>query len=298
MSTCLSEDQNEKSLLFFSWDTICFHFSFFSFKNHGHFTSFGQVCKISQYTCSLFICLHLFCFCRLVCPPPHADLWPPRPLPAHLLSAWGLHDRVYALSMVVVLVWTTFIWVNVHNVHFWELLHDQDRFFPLKFPKCGKYLSAWRDQIYADWKCCTVFCCLISYFKDYVIQKRKVSKKLFINFLSSLFNRAVHKVWVSLSLSLSLCVCVCVCVCISVGWCVFKDPGNQNWTFVEFLCLIDSRSSTIYSPYSWHICDPVHKTSRKCNFFEIEIYTASESWLNNLSIDVWFVRIGQWENHL
>ncbi len=141
-------------------------------------------------------------------PPPHADLWPPRPLPAHLLSAWGLHDRVYALSMVVVLVWTTFIWVNVHNVHFWELLHDQDRFFPLKFPKCGKYLSAWRDQIYADWKCCTVFFCLISYFKDYVIQKRKVSKKLFINFLSSLFNRAVHKVWVSLSLS--LCVCVCV----------------------------------------------------------------------------------------
>ncbi len=56
-----------------------------------------------------------------------------------------------------------------------------------------------------------------------------------------------------------------------------------------------------------------HKTSLKCKFFEIEIYTSSESWINNLSIDVWFVMIGQyleylesegakkskyWENHL
>ncbi len=32
----------------------------------------------------------------------------------------------------------------------------------------------------------------------------------------------------------------------------------------------------------------------KCKFFEIEIYTSSESWINNLSIDVWFVRIGQY----
>ncbi len=37
-----------------------------------------------------------------------------------------------------------------------------------------------------------------------------------------------------------------------------------------------------------------HKTSHKCQFFEIEIYTSSESWLNKLSIDVWFVRIGQY----
>ncbi len=34
------------------------------------------------------------------------------------------------------------------------------------------------------------------------------------------------------------------------------------------------------------------KTSHKGNFFEIEIYTASESWLNKLPIYVWFVRIG------
>ncbi len=34
-----------------------------------------------------------------------------------------------------------------------------------------------------------------------------------------------------------------------------------------------------------------HKTSLKCQFFKIEIYT---SWINNLSIDVWFVSIGQY----
>ncbi len=37
-----------------------------------------------------------------------------------------------------------------------------------------------------------------------------------------------------------------------------------------------------------------HKTSLKCLFFEIEIYASSESWINKLSIDVWFVMIGQY----
>ncbi len=37
-----------------------------------------------------------------------------------------------------------------------------------------------------------------------------------------------------------------------------------------------------------------HKTSHKGQLFEIEIYKSSESWINNLSIDVWFVRIGQY----
>ncbi len=43
-----------------------------------------------------------------------------------------------------------------------------------------------------------------------------------------------------------------------------------------------------------------HKTSHKGQFFEFEIYTSSESWINKLSIDVWFVRIGQYlaENYL
>ncbi len=33
-----------------------------------------------------------------------------------------------------------------------------------------------------------------------------------------------------------------------------------------------------------------HKASNKGTFFEI--YTSYESWINMLSIDVWFVRIG------
>ncbi len=37
-----------------------------------------------------------------------------------------------------------------------------------------------------------------------------------------------------------------------------------------------------------------HKTSHKGKFFEIEIYTSSESWINKLFIGVWFVRIGQY----
>ncbi len=37
-----------------------------------------------------------------------------------------------------------------------------------------------------------------------------------------------------------------------------------------------------------------HKTSHKGPFLEIEIYASSESWINNLSIDVWFVMIGQY----
>ncbi len=34
-----------------------------------------------------------------------------------------------------------------------------------------------------------------------------------------------------------------------------------------------------------------HKNSHKGQFVLIEIYTSSESWINNLSIDVWFVMI-------
>ncbi len=37
-----------------------------------------------------------------------------------------------------------------------------------------------------------------------------------------------------------------------------------------------------------------HKTSTKGQFFEIKIYTSSESWINKLSIAVWFVMIGQY----
>ncbi len=37
-----------------------------------------------------------------------------------------------------------------------------------------------------------------------------------------------------------------------------------------------------------------HKTNHKGHFFFIQIYTSSESWANNISIDVWFVQIGQY----
>ncbi len=37
-----------------------------------------------------------------------------------------------------------------------------------------------------------------------------------------------------------------------------------------------------------------YKTSHKGQFCEIEIYASSESRINNLSIDVWFVMIGQY----
>ncbi len=36
------------------------------------------------------------------------------------------------------------------------------------------------------------------------------------------------------------------------------------------------------------------KTSHKGQFLEIEIYTSYESWINKLSIDVWFDMIGQY----
>ncbi len=35
------------------------------------------------------------------------------------------------------------------------------------------------------------------------------------------------------------------------------------------------------------------KNSHKGKFLQIEMYTSSESWINNLSIDVWFM-IGQY----
>ncbi len=41
-----------------------------------------------------------------------------------------------------------------------------------------------------------------------------------------------------------------------------------------------------------------HKTSFKCQFFKIEIYTSSESWINKVSIDVWFNSIGQYLDNI
>ncbi len=43
---------------------------------------------------------------------------------------------------------------------------------------------------------------------------------------------------------------------------------------------------------------PWAANQHKRQIFEIEIYTSSESWINKLSIDVWFVRIGLRYNYL
>ncbi len=53
--------------------------------------------------------------------------------------------------------------------------------------------------------------------------------------------------------------------------------------FSTFLIVILS-----FSFFMWFITNviPDHKTSLKFQFFEIEIYTSSESWINKLSIDV------------
>ncbi len=37
-----------------------------------------------------------------------------------------------------------------------------------------------------------------------------------------------------------------------------------------------------------------YKTSHKCQFLDIGIYTSSANFINNLSIDVWFVTIEQY----
>ncbi len=36
------------------------------------------------------------------------------------------------------------------------------------------------------------------------------------------------------------------------------------------------------------------KPVMRVKFLDIEIYTSSESWINHISVDVWFVMIGQY----
>ncbi len=53
-------------------------------------------------------------------------------------------------------------------------------------------------------------------------------------------------------------------------------------------------SSTVFNIYNKKFMFLEHQISNTGQFFETEIYTSSESWINKLSIDVWFVRIGQY----
>ncbi len=57
------------------------------------------------------------------------------------------------------------------------------------------------------------------------------------------------------------------------------------------------RNEHVLVPVTYVTLD--HKSRLKCQFFEIEISTSSESWISsfidtNISIDVWFVMIGQY----
>ncbi len=54
------------------------------------------------------------------------------------------------------------------------------------------------------------------------------------------------------------------------------------------------RDLSMFHNCLWNNVAMDHKTSHKGTFFKIEIYTPSESWINTFSIDVWFVRTGQY----
>ncbi len=67
---------------------------------------------------------------------------------------------------------------------------------------------------------------------------------------------------------------------------------SQAYTFR--LAVIYHSASTQFT-LILHFVTLDHKTTHKCYFFDIEIYTSSESWINKLSIDVCMVvRIRQY----
>ncbi len=68
------------------------------------------------------------------------------------------------------------------------------------------------------------------------------------------------------------------------------QPHQQNngWPFWRYSYIVKT-AITILSETIYVTLD--QKNSLKCQFIEIEIYTTYESWINQLSIDVWFVRI-------
>ncbi len=81
----------------------------------------------------------------------------------------------------------------------------------------------------------------------------------------------------------------------------FKTPYFSKLKFpnlsVDFQMIfnINGSYSTIFSFIFGIYVTLEHKTSHKGQFFsKSEIFTSSESWINNISIDVWFVMIGQY----
>ncbi len=83
--------------------------------------------------------------------------------------------------------------------------------------------------------------------------------------------------------------------CIGVYW-EYTKVINLLIKFVNFFHHF--KSMTIFCLHTFVILyiqyvTMDHKTSLKCQFFETEMYTSSKSRINNFSIDVWFVMIGQ-----
>ncbi len=66
------------------------------------------------------------------------------------------------------------------------------------------------------------------------------------------------------------------------------ENGNKSWEELNELILMMSDIDDVT------IMSLEHKTSHKSQFSVFEIYRLSESWINNISIDVWFVMIGQY----
>ncbi len=67
-----------------------------------------------------------------------------------------------------------------------------------------------------------------------------------------------------------------------------KSKSYFVWTNLFNLCLPCSNQFIICDP------EPQNQSYASFFFFSIEIKTSSESWINKLSIDAWFVRIGQY----
>ncbi len=86
-----------------------------------------------------------------------------------------------------------------------------------------------------------------------------------------------------------------------------KGPGSASLVSIQQV-IIGHRSVTgichrllVISPAAgaWTVPNPIimtleHKTSHKGPFWEIEIYALYKSWMDWLSVDVWFVMIGQY----
>ncbi len=76
-------------------------------------------------------------------------------------------------------------------------------------------------------------------------------------------------------------------------YCHYRVSGNNPLTFIKEPSKTLSRHLSFVCVCLIKYVTLDHKTSHKGPFFKIEVYITS-SWINKLSIDVWFVMIGQY----